>query len=119
MTKQDLKSPKRTPLDDEADLGLLLREKPKLKKPSMYQVLILNDDYTPMEFVVEILELFFKMNRNKATQIMLAIHTKGKAVCGVYTHDIAATKARQVLNYSRQNEYPLLCQIEPCNDSDN
>ena len=74
--------------------------KPKLKKPRLFKVVLVNDDYTPMEFVIEVLEVFFKMNREQATQIMLAVHTEGKGVCGIYTRDIAETKAAQVNQYS-------------------
>lgn len=95
------------------DGGLLLEEaKPKLKKPPMYKVLIHNDDYTPMEFVVEILENFFAMNREKATQIMLHVHTRGVGVCGVFTREIAETKVMLVNDYSRQNQHPLKCTME-------
>ena len=95
------------------DGGLALEEaKPKIKKPPMYKVLLLNDDYTPMEFVVHILEAFFNMNREKATHVMLNVHTKGKGVCGVFTREIAETKVSQVNDYSRQNEHPLLCTME-------
>jgi len=87
--------------------------KPELKRPRRYKVIILNDDYTPMEFVVEVLTNFFGMNEVKATQIMLEVHKKGKGLCGVYTKDIAETKAAQVNHYSQQNEHPLLCEIEP------
>lgn len=93
-------------------------EKPKLKKPPLYKVVMLNDDYTPMEFVVEILERFFYMNREKATHVMLTVHTKGKAVCGVFSRDVAETKAAQVNQYARQNEHPLLCEIEASDDGD-
>ncbi|GMG88211.1 ATP-dependent Clp protease adapter ClpS [Biformimicrobium ophioploci] len=86
--------------------------KPQLKRPPMYKVVMLNDDYTPMDFVVEVLELFFSIGRERATQIMLRVHTKGKAVCGVYTRDIAETKAAQVNQYARDNQHPLLCEIE-------
>jgi len=86
--------------------------KPKLKRPPMYKVLLLNDDYTPMEFVVHILKAFFGMNREKATHIMLNVHTKGKGVCGLYPRDIAETKVAQVNEYSRQNDHPLLCTME-------
>ncbi len=86
--------------------------KPKLKRPPMYKVLLLNDDYTPMEFVVQVLESFFSMNREKATQIMLHVHTRGVGVCGVYTKDIAETKVAQVNDYSRSNQHPLLCTME-------
>lgn len=89
---------------------------PQLKKPSMYQVVLLNDDYTPMEFVVEILETFFYMNREKATQVMLTVHTQGKGVCGIFTRDIAETKAAQVNQYSRDNQHPLMAEIEASED---
>ena len=78
----------------------------------MYKVVILNDDYTPMEFVVHILENFFKMNREKATRIMLHVHTRGKGVCGVFTRDVAETKVAQVNDYARMNNHPLLCAME-------
>ncbi len=92
--------------------------RPELKNPSMYKVVLLNDDYTPMEFVVEILETFFYMSREKATQVMLTVHTQGKGVCGVFTRDIAETKAAQVNQYSRDNQHPLLAEIEPSEDSE-
>lgn len=100
--------------DDDFDDGDIALEeaKPKLKKPSLYKVIILNDDYTPMEFVVHILEAFFSLPREKATNVMLNVHTKGKGVCGVYTRDIAETKVEQVNEYSRQNQHPLLCTLE-------
>lgn len=100
--------------DDQNDDGNLAVEqaKPKLKAPSMYQVIMYNDDYTPMEFVVEILESFFNLNRDKSTQIMLTVHTQGKAVCGVFTRDIAETKVTQVNQYSCDNEHPLLCGMD-------
>ena len=95
------------------DDGVAVEEaKPKLKKPPMYKVILLNDDYTPMDFVIHILETFFGMNREKATHIMLNVHTKGKGICGVYTRDIAETKVAQVNDYSRQNQHPLLCTLE-------
>jgi ATP-dependent Clp protease adaptor protein ClpS len=86
--------------------------RPKLEQPPLYKVVLLNDDYTPMEFVVEILRTFFGMNTEKATQIMLKVHTEGKAVCGVYSRDVAETKAQQVNDYSRDCEQPLLCHVE-------
>lgn len=79
---------------------------------------MLNDDYTPMDFVVETLELFFSMSREKATKVMILVHTQGKAVCGVYTRDIAETKAAQVNQYAEENEHPLLCEIEAVEDED-
>ena len=87
-------------------------EKPALKRPARFSVLLLNDDYTPMDFVVEVLMTFFGMNEEKATQVMLLVHTQGKAVCGVYTRDIAETKAAQVNQYSSECDHPLLCEIE-------
>ncbi|MCB1806281.1 MAG: ATP-dependent Clp protease adapter ClpS [Candidatus Competibacteraceae bacterium] len=99
--------------NDDRDQGLIVEKaKPKLKPPRMYKVILLNDDYTPMEFVVHILELFFGMNRDKATQIMLHVHTRGKGVCGVYTRDIAETKVAQVTDYSREHQHPLFCTME-------
>ncbi|WP_370519461.1 ATP-dependent Clp protease adapter ClpS [Alcanivorax sp. DP30] len=86
--------------------------KPKLKQPSMYKVWMLNDDYTPMDFVVEVLEDFFNMGREQATRVMLAVHTEGKAVCGVFPRDIAETKATQVVEYARENQHPLMCQVD-------
>lgn len=95
------------------DDGLALEEaKPKLKKPPMYKVILINDDYTPMEFVVHILEVFFGKDRENATHIMLNVHTKGKGVCGIYSRDIAETKVAQVNEYSKQNKHPLLCTLE-------
>jgi len=93
-------------------------QKPALKKPPMYQVVLLNDDYTPMEFVIEILEGFFSMGREQATQVMLMVHTQGKGVCGIFSRDVAETKSAQVNEYSRVNEHPLLCEIEPSDDED-
>ena len=90
--------------------------KPKLKQPPLYKVVLLNDDYTPMEFVVEVLETFFYMNREKATQVMLTVHTQGKGVCGIFTRDIAETKAAQVNQYARDNQHPLLAEIEASED---
>ena len=90
--------------------------KPKLKRPPLYRVVLLNDDYTPMEFVVEVLEHFFSMNREKATHVMLAVHTQGKGVCGIYPRDIAETKAEQVNQAARDNGHPLLCEVEPSQD---
>lgn len=92
-------------------------EKPALKRPPMYQVVLLNDDYTPMEFVVAILEMFFHLERELAVRIMLKVHTEGRAVCGVYTRDVAETKMGQVNQFSRENEHPLMCEIEPADDS--
>ncbi|WP_396586568.1 ATP-dependent Clp protease adapter ClpS [Bermanella sp. R86510] len=86
--------------------------KPELKRPSMYQVIMLNDDYTPMDFVIDVLTTFFAMDLEKATQTMLTVHTQGSAVCGVYTRDIAETKATQVEAYAEEHQHPLRCNIQ-------
>ena len=102
--------------DLESDRGIGVVEeiaKPELKRPPMYKVMLMNDDYTPMEFVIEILQLFFNMNREKATQIMLAVHTNGKAACGIFTRDIAETKSAQVNQYAQECQHPLISEIEP------
>ncbi|MDG2471698.1 MAG: ATP-dependent Clp protease adapter ClpS [Pseudomonadales bacterium] len=98
-------------IDHDEDV-LLAPEEPKLEVPSMYNVVMLNDDFTPMEFVVEVLETFFNKDREAATRVMLTVHTMGKAVCGSYTRDIAETKAAQVNQYARESQHPLLCEIE-------
>ena len=95
------------------DRGLAVDQaRPKLKQPRLYKVILLNDNYTPMEFVVRILEHFFGMSREKATQVMLHVHTRGKGICGVYTHEIAETKVAQVNDFSRHHQHPLLCTME-------
>ncbi len=100
-------------LPGEGDTGVATTtEKPKLKQPPLYKVVLINDDYTPMDFVVDVLRSFFNMNVEKATQIMLKVHTEGKGVCGVYSKDVAETKAAQVNDYSRECEQPLLCSVE-------
>ena len=98
--------------NNEPKRGLLLDSKPKTKKPSMYNVILLNDDYTPMEFVVYALERFFNKSRQEATQIMLHVHGKGVGVCGVFTYEIAETKVNQVVNLARKNQHPLQCTME-------
>jgi ATP-dependent Clp protease adaptor protein ClpS len=93
--------------------GLVVEEaQPRTKRPPLYQVVLLNDDYTPMEFVVDVLEHIFAMDRTAATRVMLEVHTRGKGVCGVFTHEIAETKVAQVTTYARQNQHPLLCTME-------
>ena len=87
-------------------------EKPKLKRPPLYKVVLINDDYTPMDFVVDVLRSYFSMNAEKATQVMLKVHTEGKGVCGVFSKDIAETKAAQVNDYAKECEQPLLCSVE-------
>ncbi len=95
------------------ELGYVaITEKPELKRPPLYKVVLINDDYTPMDFVVDVLRSFFDMNVEKATQIMLKVHTEGKGVCGVFAKDVAETKAAQVNDYARQCEQPLLCSVE-------
>ncbi|KAA2286029.1 ATP-dependent Clp protease adapter ClpS [Arenimonas fontis] len=86
--------------------------RPEVSRPPLYQVVLLNDDFTPMDFVVEVLQLFFAMNREKATQVMLHVHTRGKGVCGVYTREVAESKVSQVNDFSRQHQHPLLCTME-------
>ena len=98
--------------DSDQDTGLLLKTRPKTKKPSMYRVLLLNDDYTPMEFVVHILERFFGKNRQEATDIMLHVHRRGVGICGVFTYEVAETKVAQVMDFARTNEQPLQCTME-------
>jgi len=93
--------------------GVGLQEaKPKLERPPLYKVLLLNDDYTPMEFVVQVLEMFFFMNREKAVQVMLHVHTRGMGVCGVFTREVAEVKVAQVNEFSQHNQHPLLCTME-------
>lgn len=95
------------------DQGLAVEEsEPELKRPPMFKVILLNDDFTPMEFVVHVLESFFAMPRHRATQVMLAVHTEGKGVCGTFTREIAETKVAQVNEYSRKHQHPLLCTLE-------
>ena len=98
--------------DDEGKTGLITKTRPKTKKPSLYKVLLLNDDYTPMEFVVLVLERFFNKGREDATRIMLHVHHKGVGVCGVYTYEVAETKVTQVMDFSRQHQHPLQCTME-------
>ena len=97
---------------DDPQKGLLLDTKPKTKKPSMFKVILLNDDYTPMEFVVIVLEKYFNKKQEEATQIMLHVHKNGVGICGVYTYEVAETKGKAVLNFAKKNEHPLQCSIE-------
>jgi ATP-dependent Clp protease adaptor protein ClpS len=92
--------------------GIVVKAKPKTKKPSMYKVLMLNDDYTPMDFVVHVVEQFFGKNREEATRIMLHVHRRGVGVCGVFTYEVAETKVAQVIEYARQHQHPLQCTLE-------
>ena len=98
--------------DGRPDTGLMLKVKSKIKKPSMYKVLLLNDDYTPMDFVIHILENLFSKNRQEATDVMMHVHRRGVGICGVYTYEVAETKVMQVMDYARANEQPLQCTME-------
>lgn len=92
--------------------GVITRTQTKTKKPSMYKVLLLNDDYTPMEFVVHVLQVFFNKGAEDATRIMLHVHQKGVGVCGVYTYEVAETKVTQVMDFAKKNGHPLQCTLE-------
>lgn len=106
-------SEKRTDNEQHHRNDLIVEEaRPKLKQPSLYRVVLINDDFTPMEFVVDILETIFGMERTRATQVMLEVHTKGKGVCGVYNFEIAETKVAQVMGIAKQHQHPLLCTME-------
>ncbi len=98
--------------DEERQTGLLLKSRPKTKKPSMYKVLLLNDDYTPMEFVTYVLERFFNKSKQESTDIMMHVHRRGVGICGVYTFEVAETKVAQVMDFARSNEHPLQCTME-------
>lgn len=99
--------------DHHHDRGVAVETaKPELARPPLYQVVLLNDDFTPMDFVVEVLQSFFAMNREKATQVMLHVHTRGKGICGVFTREVAESKVTQVNDYSREHQHPLLCTME-------
>ena len=99
--------------DQELEHGLAVETaKPRLERPAMYQVVLLNDDYTPMEFVVDVLRTFFGMNQERAVQVMLHVHHRGNGVCGVFTREVAETKVNQVNDYARVHHHPLLCAME-------
>lgn len=98
--------------DRESGAGVMLKARPKTRRPSMYKVLLLNDDFTPMDFVVHILEKFFSKTRAEATDIMLHVHRRGVGICGIYTYEIAETKVTQVMDYARAREQPLQCTME-------
>jgi ATP-dependent Clp protease adaptor protein ClpS len=94
--------------------GLVVQEaRPRIKKPPLYKVILLNDDYTPMEFVVRVLERYFHKTREEATRIMLQVHQKGMGICGVFTREVAETKVRQVMMYAAESQHPLQCSMEP------
>lgn len=98
--------------EGEGETGVATKPAPRTKRPPMYKVLLLNDDYTPMEFVVHILERFFGLNHAQAFEIMLTVHKKGLAVVGVYSHEVAETKVSQVMDFSRRHQHPLQCTME-------
>lgn len=112
MGEDDSNHPDDARPEDHKQSGLLLKPRPKTRKPGMYKVLLLNDDYTPMEFVVHILERFFNKNRQEATDIMLHVHRRGVGICGIFTYEIAETKMAQVMDFARANEQPLQCTME-------
>jgi ATP-dependent Clp protease adaptor protein ClpS len=106
-------SERRTDTERGPNFDLAVEEaKPEIKEPPLYRVVLINDDYTPMEFVVNVLESIFGMERTRATQVMLEVHTKGKGVCGVYNFEIAETKVAQVMGLAQQHQHPLLCTME-------
>ena len=96
----------------EQDLGVITKEKPEVKKPDMYAVVLINDDYTPMEFVIYVLQTIFKKSYEEAKKIMLLVHNEGKGICGLYSLDIAETKANHVIEFSRVNQHPLECKVQ-------
>ena len=98
--------------DGDAQVGIATKTRARPKKPSQYKVLLLNDDYTPMEFVVMILKRFFRMDLEQATRVMLHVHQKGVGVCGVFPYEVAETKVNQVMDCARQNQHPLQCTLE-------
>ena len=94
------------------NVGIATRTRTRTRKPSLYKVLMLNDDYTPMEFVVHVLQNFFRMDMEQATRVMLHVHQRGVGVCGVFTYEVAETKVNQVMDFARQNQHPLQCTLE-------
>ena len=105
------KPPAKGPGED-GDTTVITKAAPKTKWPSLYKVIMLNDDYTPMEFVVHVLEVFFQIGREKAVEIMMTVHLKGAAVVGVFSYEVAETKVAAVMDYARRNEHPLQCRME-------
>lgn len=111
MTKR--KVPEHNVPDHERQHGVAVEvAKPQTARPPLYQVILINDDFTPMDFVVEVLQVFFGLDRERATQVMLHVHTRGRGVCGVFTREVAETKVTQVNEFSRQHQHPLLCTME-------
>lgn len=103
---------RKRPDDENTGTAVITRTKPQTKRPNLYRVLILNDDYTPMEFVVQVLEEFFNKGREEATKIMLHVHQHGVGECGIYTYEVAETKVTQVMDFSRKHQHPLQCVME-------
>ena len=115
------KQPAKPPVDIDDDgpaTGIAVKSRTKTKKPAMYKVLMLNDDYTPMEFVVHVLERFFKKTADEASRIMMHVHQRGLGVCGVFTYEVAETKVGQVMDLARQHQHPLQCTIEKDDDGE-
>jgi ATP-dependent Clp protease adaptor protein ClpS len=100
------------PGDNDPSVGIATRTRTRTKKPSLYKVLMLNDDYTPMEFVVHVLQSFFRMDMEEATRVMLHVHQRGVGICGVFSYEVAETKVNQVMDFARQNQHPLQCTLE-------
>ena len=119
-TMSNSNEPTKPPIDIDIDdgpmTGVAVKSKVKTKKPAMYKVLMLNDDYTPMEFVINVLEVFFQKPIDEATRIMLHVHQKGVGICGVFTYEVAATKVGLVMDFARQHQHPLQCTIERDDD---
>jgi ATP-dependent Clp protease adaptor protein ClpS len=107
-----MSEPKKPNVDDQDNTGIATKVRTRTKRPSMYKVLMLNDDYTPMEFVVHVLERFFSKNHDDAVRIMLHVHHRGVGVCGVFTYEVAESKVNQVMEMARQHQHPLQCTIE-------
>ncbi|MDA9608666.1 ATP-dependent Clp protease adapter ClpS [SAR86 cluster bacterium] len=115
MTRELLQNNSQSDPEDNSSV-LVKPSEPILKRPPLYHVVLLNDDYTPMEFVIYILQSFFGYDKEKSTEIMLAVHTKGKGICGVFTKEVAETKSSHINNFAQQNEHPLISEIEPAED---
>lgn len=112
MTDKITMSDQRQSSGNRPDIGVLTQTRPKTKRPPLYKVLLLNDDFTPMDFVVLVLQRFFRMTLEHATRVMLNVHQKGMGVCGVFTYEVAETKVRQVTDYARKHQHPLQCTLE-------
>lgn len=108
----DMSNANRRPDDGDPGTGIATKTRPKTKRPSLYRVLLLNDDYTPMEFVVHVLERFFQKGREEATRVMLHVHQHGVGECGTYTYEVAETKVTQVMDFARKHQHPLQCVME-------